>query len=180
MRSFKLLLILICLTVLLVACTNEKNSNLVSELTGEMSKSGIKFGEIYHIEVTDNGLVVFYEDLIGGYLSSSILQYTQNGWKLITGNGGVTLNPENGISYIVVNGSEEFPLYHSFGIVNNADVNTLTTFMNNKQKQKQAKIIQTEAGLRIWVAFYEEAVNPPFLFIGTDKNGEEVVYQGIR
>lgn len=173
-RYFKYILCFCIVSVLLVGCSNNNKNeqSIQAKLIESISKTNIRHEKIYHFEIVKDGVVVFYK--YQNNLNAGFIRNTSDGWKWVFGGGSASIEPEDGLSWCATN-DEDTPLYYSYGIIRNPDIEQVRTKSNNNN-EKHAKITTTDEGVKIWFTFYENPIDSPFDITGLSRTGE-ILYQ---
>lgn len=156
--------------IMLSGCANNKNLSLTEKIEGAFPDD-LMHEEIYHIEVINNGVLVFYKSRDG--LGAVFLKQQSNTWEYVTSSGYVSLNPENGLAAAFSN-LETVSIYMSYGII--TDPAIIEVISTSGDSTSKAKIVQTSGGVRIWFHTYEELLGSPLSRIaGISKEGKQIV-----
>lgn len=178
MKRYFILMICFCIvSALLIGCSNnsENEQSIKEKVIESISRTNIRHEEIYHFEIVKDGVVVFYKyqnDLNAGFIRN-----TSDCWKWVFGGGSASIEPEDGLSWCVIN-DEHTPLYYSYGIIRNPDIEQVRTEFNNGNEQK-TKIITIDDGVKIWFNIYNNPIDSPFNVIGLSKDGK-ILYQYLK
>lgn len=174
MKRIKRLVLLCCLAFLFLnGCSETEQKIIVDDLKHAMNQAKIQYDEILHIEVIKDGVQVFYvnqSDLNAGFIRN-----TSDGWKWIIGEGSVSLQAYEGLSWLASNNNNN-PSYYIFGVISNSDITQVKTKKPDGTQEETAKIVVTKEGIRLWFIHYDQPVNAPMDVIGLSKDGE-ILYQ---
>ncbi|RED51631.1 hypothetical protein [Cohnella lupini] len=101
--KFAVMMIAILLLFSLVACSSNRTQQ-VQDIKNALNKANINYESIHHIEIIDEGVVVFY--LTTGGLSEGFIERNKDQWKWVFGGGSADVSPQNGVSWQITNGTE--------------------------------------------------------------------------
>lgn len=168
MRKISITISVLFVSILvLTGCSQEDESSHKQQIYKSIPESEA-VEEVYHIEVIDSGFLVFYRSNNG--LRAGIIDEKL---KWITKSGDASLNPEKGMSVFFSNRKEE-NLYFSYGVISNPGI--VEVISSNDNIEKEAKIIKTNEGVRLWFVFYDkptESIWPDI--IGISEDGQRLV-----
>ncbi|ACV64135.1 hypothetical protein Dtox_3411 [Desulfofarcimen acetoxidans DSM 771] len=170
----KLFLIgLLCLVIIYVCSQNESNEKRIKEqIFLVMQEENLKVNKIYHLELIKNGVLFFYEQ--DGGVNAGLVKDVRGGWKCVMAGGRVDLNTGNDLHYCALHFSD-VSLSLIYGINKDPEIERVvveTSGIKGIKQEKQAKIIQTEGGLRIWFNLYSGPLNSQIKVIGHTKSGK--------
>lgn len=133
---------------LTIPLTFEPNGESIEQqLLNEMKDSNIEVDEIIHLEVIKNGILVFYT-LNNNELYDGFIKLKDDKWDWYFGGGNLLLQEENGINFAGTNYSD---FYVRYGVITDNKILQVKDEENNMN----AKIIQTEDGIRIYLLLHE-------------------------
>lgn len=147
-----------------------------TEITIEdaIENEGINYNNIFYVEdsILEDGAIVFYENSTSkGALSICYLEKTRNGWKWVSGGGNAEINPREGLSWIVSMNKEMATIY---GIIENSKIKQVRVKQLEGDFDREAKIVETDTGKRLWFIINKQPIQPPIEIIGYAENGEVI------
>ncbi|MFJ7973674.1 hypothetical protein [Psychrobacillus sp. NPDC096389] len=132
--------IIVCLLLLSSCNSNVENNTIEEQLLEEMKEAHMEVEEIIHLEVVNDGMLVFYtkdNNLYDGFIKLKGAK-----WKWHLGGGALPLQTEDGINWSFTNFDDFFVRY---GVITDNNIKQV-----KDGESEYAKIIQTKDGLRIY------------------------------
>ena len=109
--------------------------------------TNIENAEIIHLEDIKNGMLVFYT-LDRKLLNYGYIKLEAGKWKWIMGGGSLPLQHDDGINFGGYNSQEFFVRY---GVITDNEI----VQVRDEENDRNAKIIQSEDGARIYLFIHE-------------------------
>jgi hypothetical protein len=137
--KFGVLIFTVLLSFFLAACSSERTQQ-VQDIKTAMSNANITYESILHIEIIDEGVVVYY--ITNGGLNEGFIERKKDGWKWVFGGGSADESSQNGVSWQVTNVIER-GIGLASGFITNEKIIGITF------NGEPAKIVSTN-GKKIW------------------------------
>lgn len=125
---------------LLSSCDNNNEVTIKQQLLNEMKDNEKDVDEIIHLEVVEDGILVFYT--LDNKLYDGFLKLKNAKWEWSFGGGSLPLQTKNDFNWLFSN-LDDF--YVRYGVITDSNIKRIKDKDNN-----DAKIIQSEDGLRIY------------------------------
>ncbi|MFX3631689.1 MAG: hypothetical protein ACE3L7_11320 [Candidatus Pristimantibacillus sp.] len=169
-KKFTVVIAFMVMLIVLGGCSNTRDLSLAEKIEAAFPDD-LMYEEIYHIEVINKGVLVFYKSMDG--LGTAFLKQKSNTWEYVTRTGYVSLNTEDGLAAAFSN-QDKVSLYMSYGII--TDPAIIEVVSSGGDSTSKAKIVQTSSGVRIWFHTYDELLGSPFpLIAGMSKEGKQII-----
>lgn len=134
-------LFIICISLLSSCDSNGENTTIEEQLLDEMKVTNMEVDEIIHLEVVNDGMLVFYtkdNNLYDGFIKLKGAK-----WKWHLGGGSLPLQTDDDdLNWSFTNFDDFFVRY---GVITDNNIKQV-----KDEENDNAKIIQTEDGLRIY------------------------------
>lgn len=126
---------------LLSSCDrSHENITIEEQLLNEMKDTNIEVEEIIHLEVVNDGILVFYTK--DNNLHDGFIKLKGAKWEWLSGGGSLPLQTDDGLNWTFTNFDDFFVRY---GVITNNKIKQI-----KDEESDNAKIIQGEDGLRIY------------------------------
>lgn len=137
--------IIVCLSFisifLLSSCASYKeNPTIEEQLLDVMEDTNIEVEEIIHLEVVNNGILVFYTK--DNNLYDGFIKLKDAKWQWHLEGGSLPLQPDDDLNWSFTNFDDFFVRY---GVIKDNKIKQV-----KDEESNNAKIIQSEDGLRIY------------------------------
>lgn len=138
--------------------------------------AGPEHVDIIHIEESNQGYVVF-SLTSSSTLYTAIIEDTFGGFKTVYDGvqGDIELVSETlGLSYTYLPAIENTPLPIYFGLIGHPDIHRITITEEKRKIEREAQIIQTDTGHKIWLVYMSDFEGSDFDISGFSEEGEVI------
>lgn len=149
--------------------------SIMEELKQEISSQNIIVDKIYHVEIINDGVLVFYKKMNKNMISEVFLRQKENGWEWGMGYGEMSIKPDKDEFEWHGPNDVERQIFRITGVTSNLEIEKIITQRKDGSRRKAAKIINTGEGSKLWNVFYEKPFNAPVEFIAYDGDGNEIL-----
>ncbi|WP_152970550.1 hypothetical protein [Bacillus sp. FJAT-28004] len=129
------------------ACSPKKTPTLEEQFKKIMVENNITFDSVWHFEVKDNVVIIFYEK--EQTLNVGFIKNNQSKWEWITGSGSIDLQ-EGGY---IATAEMRLPFYITAVVKPNENVQGISV------QGEYAKLVQINPKDKVWFAFTNRPAN---------------------
>jgi hypothetical protein len=129
------------------ACSPKETSTLEEQFKKIMVENNITFDSVWHFEVKDNVIIIFYEK--EQTLNLGFIKNNQSKWEWITGSGSIGLQ-EGGY---IATAEMRLPFYITAVVKPNENVQGISV------QGEYAKLVQINPKDKVWFAFTNRPAN---------------------
>jgi len=132
-------IVFIFIIYFITSCSNP-NPQLITEIKTAMDVANMDYQKLHHIEVTNDGVIVFFEQSKGLY--QGFIEYKNGKWTCVFGGGSAENIAETGLSWHITNITER-SVHMASGVISDQDI--VNVIFNGER----AKIVSSDE-IRIW------------------------------
>jgi hypothetical protein len=156
LKTIFLAIIIIALTGCSLIISSTSSKFIKDEITEAFNDVNIVYEDILHIEIYNDGVIVFYINKFGE-LAEAFIKEDINEWTWVMGTGSHRRYPEESVSWTITN-KMEVPLHLIYGTAR-ADISQIKTIDTDRNIIKNAKMIKTPQGITIWFSIFDQGLN---------------------